>query len=232
MPNVLFSTNTYEKDFKYLSTGGFEYKALLNDYPFAAKWIITGDGVDPIVGEEAFEGIADIVFTRDLAANNALSIYGFGRDIFVDKSTGVDGYKYSIDSLIEIAHAKGFDYICHFCGDVEIYKKADWITEGIRKIEQEGYFGARPRLPRYEMQVPGEQEMTETDIFSDHVYLVPVKFLDENLQDIFDLTEPSCADIHVPYGGESFERKMTRFMKVTGAKMAIIQNAEEMPSEL
>src|SRR5260221_14474839 len=158
--------------------------------------------------------------------------FGFKRDVFKDPLTNADGWVYSIDSVIELAFGKRFDYICHYCGDVELYRKGDWITPGIEKIEKEGYAGARPRLPRYEMQVPGEQELTETDVFSDHVYLIPWKPYHDALQDIFQLTEPSCSDIHVQYGGESFERKMTRYLKHTKQKLAIIQNAEEMPMKL
>jgi hypothetical protein len=232
MSNVLFSTNCYWRDIGYLAEGGFVYKALLNDYRFGARWMIINNVEDPLAAMRAFGPVADEVLVMDDVADKSLKHFGFPSGIFVDGNTNVDGWIYSIDSLIELARAKDFDYICHYCGDVELYKKADWITEGIRKIEQEGYAGARPRLPRYEMQVPGEQELTETDIFSDHVYLIPVKPFHDYLADIFSLTEPSCDDIHVEYGGESFERKMTRYLKATNQKLAIIQNAEECPSAI
>lgn len=232
MPSVVFSTNCYWKEYDYLSKGGFMYKCLLNDYKFAARWMIINNVQDEIGAQRAFGAIADEVFVANDEADRCLKFFGLTAGVFTDPKTEVDGYKYSIDSVIELAHAKNFDYICHYTGDTELYKKADWITEGIRKIEEEGYAGARPRLPRYEQQVEGEQEMTETDIFSDHVYLIPVKPYRKDLKLIFSLTEPSCDDIHVEYGGESFERKMTRYLKATGLKLAIIDNAEEMPCRL
>src|SRR5258708_5163958 len=168
---VLFSTNCYYRDFSYLFKGGFEYKYLLNAYPFAARWMIVNNMPNPNAAQKAFGTMSDEVLIAEEVADRALHHFGFTPDIFVDPETQVDGWKYSIDSLIELAFGKHFDYICHYCGDVSLYKKGDWITPGIKKIE-EGYAGARPKLPRYEMQVEGEQEKTETNEFSNHEYLI------------------------------------------------------------
>jgi len=222
MPKVLFSTNCYKKDHKYLVQGGFEYKYLLCDYHFDEKIIIT----NKVKGFGKENNI-----DRNIYSEKTLFHFELPTDCFVDKKTGIDGYIYSIDSLIELFLAKDFDYICHFCGDVELYKKADWITEGIKKIEG-GCFGARPKLPRYDLQAESEQKLTETDIFSDHVYLISVRKILEDLPKIFSLTQPTCTDIHPSYGGESFERKMTRYLQATYQKLAIIQNAEEIPIKL
>jgi hypothetical protein len=217
MPKVLFSTNTYEKDYKYLSKGGFDDKYLLCDYPFEEKWIVLHRV------ENGFD-TADMVLERKRHGKAVLDIFELTPDCFVDPLTGIDGYIYSIDSLIDFLFKEQFDYICHFCGDVELKHKADWITEGIEKIKQ-GYFGARPRLPIYTGE---EKPVLETDVFSDHVYLLPTSVA-KWFPAIFKLKEPSCSPPHPEYGGDSFERKMTRWLQATHQKMAVIQNAEEVP---
>lgn len=219
---VLFSTNCYSKDAEYLFGGGFSYKYLLCNYPFAEKWMITNGVVGLIMDGSTID--------RKQYGKKALNYFGLKNNCFVDKKTGIDGYIYSIDSLIELYLAKDFDYICHFCGDVELKNKANWITEGIKKIEQ-GYLGARPKLPIYFDSPEEERELIETDIFSDHVYLISTSLV-KKIPEIFSPTKPSCSPPHPEYGGESFERKMTRYMKIAGKKLAIIQSAEEIPVTL
>jgi len=226
MPSVVFSTNCYKKDFDYLSMSGFHAKKALNDFDFDLSAIIL-NGVEDVFPE------ADCVLNRTELTPPTLKYFDLTRDDFVDQSTGKDGYIYSIDSLIELFLFRGYDYIVHYCGDVELYKKNNWITEGIKQIETGEFCGARPRLPIFAESSREEMALTEYNIFSDHVYLLPVALFDKDrVKQMFVFDEPSCVPPHPEYGGQSFERRMSRLMHVLGWKLAVIQSAIEIPIPL
>lgn len=215
---ILFATNTYFKDVDFLLTGGFADKYLLNSYNFTAK-LLTILNVDNEKKMQAiFSTFCDQVLITSEVAGEVLSFFKLKREDFIDEYG--DGYFYSISSFIELYFGKDYDYICHFCGDVELYTKKDWITEGLGLIQND-IVSARPRRPRYVLEEKNPER--ETQVFSDHCYLIPVKlFRNPEIYQTTSLVE----GIHPPYGGRSFERMVTTFLKRYHKYQAIVQSAE------
>lgn len=219
-PKVVYSTNCYEKDFEFADED-FEYRIALNKYDFTETWIIVLNTKDPQDIALRFEYRADKVIIANQVVDKALKFFDLDRNSFKDEYA--DGYKYSIASLIELYMARDFDYICHFTSDVSLHTSSDWITPGIKSIIN-GASAARPGYPRYETSKTEEEKKPKTNIFSDHAYLIPVKeFLDKS---IYHLTSPKVEKIHPSYGGESFERKITRYLMANNKYEEIIPNSE------
>ncbi len=218
-PKVLFSTNCYFKDWELLADGKFYDKFLLNDYPFKERWMTILNVPDPEEVADIFSTQADRVIIAEEVAKDVLEFFHLKKDDFKDKDG--DGYIYSISSLIDLYLAKDFDYICHFCGDVELKTLNNWITEGIKKIDKD-IVSARPLKPRYELSDP-EDGQDKTQIFSDHCYLIPVSLF-RNPDWIH--AEPLVDNVHPKYGGKSFERRMTTYLQKNNLFESIISTAE------
>lgn len=220
---IVYSINCWEQDYRILADD-YEYRVALNDYPFDEMWLIVLNVNDKEDVKRLFKGRGIKLFFADELEKEVLSFFKLTKDSFEDQYA--NGYKYSIASLIELYLAKDFDYICHFTSDVSLVRKGNWIREGIKEIESE--FGecvaARPGFPVYESSKETERKIRKTQVFSDHCYLLPVKKFRSSLP--FIQASPRVLGIHPLYGGESFERKITRLLLVCDYHEVVINSAE------
>lgn len=220
MTKVVFSTNCYYKDF-HIVNRDLEYRAALCNYPFDEIWVTINNVPDIEKVKKMFEGRARVIVAEEVFSE-ACKFFNLTLDDFKDKYA--DGTIYSIASLVDLYLAKDFDYICHFCSDSELFKGGDWVTPAIKAIESGEFVVARPMYPRYELQVVDNGER-KTQVFSDHAYVIPVKKF--RCPEPYKFKEPKIEDIHPIYGGDSFERKMTRYMHATNTWEKIIPITEE-----
>lgn len=196
---ILYSTNCYHKDYKIVADE-YEYRLLLNDYPFAERWIIILNVNDEKEVVSKFKGKVDRCILASEMAGAALNFFNLNKNSFKDDKG--DGYIYSIASLIELYLARNFDYVCHYMSDVALYKRKDWITPAIGLI-QNAVVSARPGFPRYEITPKVDKEISSTQDFSDHVYLIPVKYF--RRPDLFSQQKGDLPQYkHPSYGGLSF----------------------------
>ena len=194
---ILFSTKTWEGDWKKILSGGFERKLEACDFAFNETLLVVNNTKQP---RDLFDDVADNVLFVEDEAKKTLDFFG------LQEASFKGGYVYSIAELAELryAHAEGFDYLVHYSSDA-LSVKGDWISEGIKILEEQRDVWV---VSPYSDVNEWHDETNRDQMFSDQCYLVRPK--DFILED-YTLTDPELPE-YPAHGGDSFERKMARIL--------------------
>jgi len=201
-PKILFATKVWGGDFAKFLSGAFDRKWQSCCYPFTHKWLFINNGVPD---NASFDAITVKVSDYE---NKVLKFFNLTKDDFKG------GYYYSIEELTELYLADEFDYLCHLSSDSIITPKGDWITPGIKILENE---------PNVSVVSPFSEcnkwdRKDYDNYFSDQGYLIRVK---EFRQQIYNYRKPELPD-YPPQSGETFEKRVAQYLINNNKKRRIL----------
>jgi hypothetical protein len=208
---VLFATKCYLGDyFKVLAR--FNEKKESCSYPFDSTLLVLNNGMEN-VPRNLFEGISPIIDAKE-NEEAILGYFGLNRSDFIYQ--GNDGYVYAIGELAALFTAimEGYDYLCYVQGDAMLEPASDWVTPAIDKLTS--YPDILVVSPSSEVNTWHNNQNVD-HYFSDWVFLV--KPADFTSSEVFKAVKQApreyLADYPV-YGGNSFEKLMGSYLKVSG----------------
>lgn len=154
------------------------------------------------------DGISSVIRVDDLE-KEALGRWGFRREDF-------DPIPYqSLGDLVAIDHCPS-EYMVFFAGDALPWGESDWVREGIALLKSRpDILAVNPCWNGFYHHIRFDS-VSETEdyflgqVFSDQCYLARVSDLRAN---IYGETNASADEIHLKKHGNSFEKRLTAYMK-------------------
>lgn len=201
MSKVTFATKCWGQDWRKMLAGAFERKVASCQYPFHRTLLLANNGVPD---HTALFGLSDVVINVSSAAPAVLKHFGLMKEDFQG------GYNYSIAELTALWYNLGnADYLCYLQGDCLIDPAYDWVTPGVKMLEEN---------PEISVISPASacntwhDPITKKDqFFSDQAFLVRVR---EFRQPIYN--EPGDLVEFPSHGGNSFEHMCAKYLRNAG----------------
>jgi len=202
-PSVLFATKTWKGDYHHFLQSAFEDKWKDCKYDFTDKWLMINNGVP----DGALKGIE-----VEPLVDEVLDFFKLTRDDFKDNR--YDGFWYSIAELTAIYKAKDYEYLCWVQGDCRITPPYDWVTQGIKELENCSVVAPSSEVNTWH----GKDGLDH--FFSDQAFLIKV---DEFRKPIYGIK--GYMKEYPIYGGNYFEMMVGKYLHKTKKHRKIIEEA-------